>query len=221
MDSPKFDSNVGKICRVMKNFGFKELVVINPRAPLGIEAMMYAKHADDILKDVKIVGSFEEAVEGCYPVVGTTASLEKGRRGLVKPVPLSEIKVPDMEKGAIVFGSEDNGLKVEDLKKCDYITFIESTSDYPSLNLSNAVAVVLYMMRIKERESPERVKGDPKAMDKLKELVEKTTENIEGLRNPKKCVRALNNVITRAMPDGEELNSIICIFKGILKEIKK
>ncbi len=204
----------------MKNFGYDELVIINPRASLGIEAMMYAKHADDILQNARVVDSFEEAVKGCYPIIGTTASFEKGRRGLIKLVPLSELKV-NLENAAIVFGSEDNGLNKEDLQKCDIVTYIETSEKYPSLNLSNAAAVVLYHLRRMQRVKEENTIIEPRSVEKMKELLSDIIKDIEGLRNPKKCERAFKNVIARAKPDKEETNSIICIFKGILKKMEK
>jgi len=46
---PLYDGNVGFAARVMKNFGFTRLVLINP-CKLGEEAKGRASHAQDVLK---------------------------------------------------------------------------------------------------------------------------------------------------------------------------
>ena len=76
---PLYDINVGKICRVMKNFGHNELYIINPIAKLGSDARKYALHAKDILDNAKIVKNFDEVVKDAINI-GTTASPENGQK---------------------------------------------------------------------------------------------------------------------------------------------
>ncbi len=45
--APIYEGNVGFCARVMKNFGFSRLVLIDP-CPLGNEAKARASHAQDI-----------------------------------------------------------------------------------------------------------------------------------------------------------------------------
>jgi len=46
--APIYEGNVGFCARVMKNFGFDRLVLIDP-CPLGNEAKARASHAQDVL----------------------------------------------------------------------------------------------------------------------------------------------------------------------------
>jgi tRNA C32,U32 (ribose-2'-O)-methylase TrmJ len=45
---PKYEGNIGSIARVMKNFGFQNLVLINP-PKLGSEARRMSMHGLDVL----------------------------------------------------------------------------------------------------------------------------------------------------------------------------
>lgn len=217
---PLYDINVGKICRILKNFGHNELVIVNPIAKLGPEARKYALHANDILVNAKIVESFDEAVKGCYPVIGTTASPEKANKGLNGIIPLSELNwlnKKDLKKTAIVFGREDNGLNSEILLKCNNSIYIETTKEYPSMNLSNSVGVILYHFRINER----KVKTENVNSKLVKALEKEFSDVVDSvkLKNPKKCKKAFSNLINKKTKE-EELNSIICVIKEINKKGK-
>lgn len=214
---PLYDINVGKICRVMKNFGHNDLVLVNPIAKLGPEAIKYALHANDILENVKIVSSFDEAIKGFYPVIGTTAAPEKANKGLNNIIPLSKIKKSN-KKTALVFGREDHGLPNEILLKCDTSLYIETTKEYPSMNLSNSVAVILYHFRTHERKMKNK-KNNPKLIKAMETEFEKILSSIK-LKNSTKCKKAFSNLINKDTNKEEELNSIICVLKEINK-IKK
>ncbi len=217
---PLYDMNVGLVCRVMKNFGFNELYIVTPRAELGNDAVKYAKHAADILAHAKIVKSFEEATRGRYPIIGTTASLTKGQRGLSRPLPLSEIADKfDTKNAALVFGREDFGLSKEDLLKCDINTYIETCDDYPSLNLSNAAAVIMYEMRRKEKQrARERIMTDEKTMRALTGYFDAIVGHVgASLRNPRKCRQAFKNIVSKSSAEDVEVKSVICVFKETLR----
>ena len=70
---PKKQENLGAIARVMANFDFNNLVLINPKCKIGIKAKKVAKHAQDILKKAKIK-DFSYLKKLDY-LIGTTAIL--------------------------------------------------------------------------------------------------------------------------------------------------
>ena len=55
----------------MKNFGFSDLVLINP-CPLSNFAKAMAMHAQDLLASAHVVDTFDEAVKGADVIVATT-----------------------------------------------------------------------------------------------------------------------------------------------------
>ncbi|MCX8200424.1 MAG: RNA methyltransferase [Candidatus Micrarchaeota archaeon] len=216
---PLYDINVGKVCRAMKNFGFSRLYLVNPQAALGAEAEKYAKHASDILRNAKVAREFEDAVKGCYPVIGTTSSFEKGSRDLVRLEPLSKaVKNWDFKNAAVVFGREDIGLSRETLLKCDLAVYIETSKKYESLNLSNAVAIVLYMLRRDKRAIAKQPLPDKRVMRKMLDCADLLVESAsDELKNPEKCKKALRNILVRGKPSDEEARSVICVLKRVLK----
>src|SRR3989338_3366915 len=72
---PEKEENVGSIARVMKNFGFESLMLVEPKCNhLGNKAQATASHAFDILQKAQVLDkkSFLDHVD--Y-LVGTTAIL--------------------------------------------------------------------------------------------------------------------------------------------------
>ena len=144
---PEVAGNVGAIARVMSNFGFSKLIVINPKCVINSkEAQDRAKHAKNILKSAKIGG--EELLDDFDYVIGTTAQIGRDYNIPRSPVlpkelanKLSEIKGRNV---AIVFGPEGQGLSNTEILKCDFIVTIPSIPGKQVMNLSHAVAIILY-----------------------------------------------------------------------------
>lgn len=157
---PKEDGNVGAAARVARNFGADRLVLVAPRARGGAEARRRAMGGLPLLEGARTVRSFEEAVEGVDLVVGTT-DLSTGRstaylRRSVSPERLGEMLLRVEGRVALVFGPEDNGLARDELHQCDLLVHIPSRREFPTLNLSHAVGVVLYAVhRAKGPDAPE------------------------------------------------------------------
>ena len=61
---PKTSGNVGAIARVMKNFGYSKLILVNPSCSIDQECKNRAKHAQDVLNKVKIVKDISSINKG-------------------------------------------------------------------------------------------------------------------------------------------------------------
>jgi len=145
---PKEDGNVGAVARVARNFGVERLVFVAPRASLGPEARRRSMGGLALLRAARKVSTFERAVEDSDLVVGTT-DMSTGRssaylRRSINPERLGELLLPVTGRVSIVFGPEDNGLSRTELAACDVLVHIPARREFPTLNLSHAVAVVLY-----------------------------------------------------------------------------
>jgi tRNA/rRNA methyltransferase len=157
---PKEDGNVGAVARLARNFGADRLVLVAPRAPLGVEARRRAMAGLSLLTSAHLVSTFARAIEEADFVVGTT-DLSTGRstaylRRSVSPERFGEIVRSLSGRIAIVFGPEDNGLGRSELHQCDLLVHIPARREFPTLNLSHAVALVLYAIhRARFTESPE------------------------------------------------------------------
>ncbi|PKP58313.1 MAG: rRNA methyltransferase, partial [Candidatus Altiarchaeales archaeon HGW-Altiarchaeales-1] len=142
---PIYGGNIGSVARVMMNFGFKNLVMVNP--PLtGIDAMKFAVHAKEIVQNAKIFKSFDEMAENFDLLIGTSAEIAGGKNFIRTPISSAKIGNVVNADGNIglVFGREDFGLSDKEIEKCDILVTIPTDKTYKSLNLSHSVAVILY-----------------------------------------------------------------------------
>jgi tRNA/rRNA methyltransferase len=145
--APLYEGNVGFAARVMKNFGFSRLVLIDP-CPLGNEADGRASHAYDVLHHAEVC-TIEDVFARSNIVIATTGTVSKSvchsmRMPFYSPKELRE-RIHDVDgRISILFGRENWGLNNEEVKRSDLICTIPTADEYPILNLSHAVGVVCY-----------------------------------------------------------------------------
>jgi tRNA/rRNA methyltransferase len=167
---PLHEGNVGFAARVMKNFGFSDLVLTDP-CPLGELAKACAMHAFDVLENARTM-TLDEVFESYPLIIATTGGLSKSvcrsmRMPYYSPREIREQVRKVKGKVAILFGRENRGLSNEEVRRCDLICTIPSSPAYPILNISHAVGIVCYELadiprgtyRIAEREEMECLYG--------------------------------------------------------------
>ena len=136
--------NLGAVCRVMKNFGFTNLILIKPKCDVNdIKAEIVSRHAVDVLHKAKIM----KRMPRLDYLIGTTAKIGRDynipRTPLTPKEAVGKINKIKNKKVGIIFGPESSGLNNKIINKCDFIIKIPA-SDYGTLNLSHAVAIILY-----------------------------------------------------------------------------
>ncbi len=212
---PKYDGNVGHVARVMKNFGVKELYLVRPRAELTEVAIARAMHALDVLEKAVIVNTLEEALENVEVAVGTTAI--EGSTPIRNPLPPWEVRklLSGHGKVALVFGPEDRGLRNWELEMCDVTMKIPTSEEYPSMNLSHAVAITLYEMTKGEFEV--NTYGRPATKAEKEALVEALDGLTKALNmDPTRRFYAratLRRFLARARCTDKEIKTLIGIFE--------
>lgn len=142
---PKYGGNVGSIARVMKNFGFKELIIVGEFVP-DAQTKQMACHAWDIIENAKKLRSIEELKENFDLIVATTGirtkSEKRFRRMWISPRDLP--RIIRGRKTAILFGREDYGLYDREIEFSHIVVSVPTSDDYPVMNISHAAAVILY-----------------------------------------------------------------------------
>jgi tRNA/rRNA methyltransferase len=145
--APIYEGNVGFTARVMKNFGFSHLTLIDP-CDIGEEASLRAAHAQDILRGAETCTLDEVFSQSCL-TIATTGEVSKSicrsmRMPYFTPGEIRE-HIRDINGTvSILFGRENWGLNNDEVKRCDMICTIPTSPEYPILNLSHAVGVVCY-----------------------------------------------------------------------------
>ncbi len=145
---PEYGDNLGLIARVIKNFGAEGLVLVNPKIEIE-DARQRAMHAQDILDNTLIVNDWSIVRKKFSYLVGSTA--KPANEYNVNRASLFPWEIPNVKNMALVIGRESNGLTNKELEECDAIVRIPTSPLYRTMNITHAVAVLLYEMT-KEKE---------------------------------------------------------------------
>lgn len=155
---PRHHINVGYVARIMKNFGVSKLLMVNPIYDME-EARRYAMHGYHILETATST-NFEELRRNSRMLVGTTALKASSRlnivRDTVSPIRLAELiyDIPKKENIYIVFGREASGLMNSELQMCDIVLTNDTGTDYTTMNISHALAIILYEITKRDLQHP-------------------------------------------------------------------
>jgi tRNA/rRNA methyltransferase len=145
---PENPDNVGAAARAVKNMGFSDLRLVGPPRAWRVKAKKMAVSAADILKKGEEHASLHDAIRDLGLVIGTTRRAG-GHRGTFLPFDQVLAKIRGRSKNqkiGIVFGRESKGLANEDSASCDHLVTIPTGPLYPSLNLAQAVIVMLFAL---------------------------------------------------------------------------
>jgi len=144
---PNGPINVGSIARLCSNFKVDQLRIVSPRCDIhSLEAKKMALKGFSYIQDSKIFNTLIDAISDCELTLASCGRIELSES---RKIPLENIsnwvkKFKNINNLAIIFGREDRGLTKKELLMAQKIFKIETDLNYPSLNLSHAVSIVLY-----------------------------------------------------------------------------
>ncbi len=136
--------------RACANMGVEDLVLVNP------ERWEYAKAAPlatskglDVLNAVRVSDRLVDALSPRTLAFGTTARTGGWRSSVMTPRKAATMIVDHCENNedasvALVFGPEDRGLENVETTLCTNLVTIPTAPDASSLNLAQAVLILLY-----------------------------------------------------------------------------
>lgn len=150
LQRPQDARNVGAVIRAMKNMGVSDLRLVQP-VPLDHTVILRVAHGcEDLLSQMGIYGSLDEAIADVHYVVGTAALQHKARlqSNVIRPIVATWTARLQQEKVALLFGQEDDGLDHAALDRCHLILTLPTNPAYPALNLAQTVLLLLYEVRM-------------------------------------------------------------------------
>lgn len=228
---PKFEGNIGSVARLMKNFGLEELVLISPpkHPKFSSEARAMSMHGLDVLENAVILKDYKELSDRFDFLVGTSAISAGDTNARRRPVfPEELVNSLDCKgKIALIFGREDHGMNNEEIDVCDVMVTIPASREYPTMNLSHSVAVILYELT-KQRYNKElstkkkfrEIGGKEKKImiEKFDEMVDSVLQH-EYERNIAK--KTFKNLVGRAFISQKESFTLTGIFRKTSMWIEK
>ncbi len=225
---PMYEGNVGSVARVMKNFGFENLILVNPCIIEDFGWAM-ASHAKDILERAKTVRTLEEATTEVNLVIGTTGKRLVNKQKHLRlhlrvpcftPFELSEKLSGKQGIVALLLGREDIGLTNQELAKCDMLVSIPTSQEYPVMNLSHSAAVLFYELSHVEGGS-----NSLASQESLRLLQEKTRSLLRDISYPEHkieyTVLMFKRILGRTELTERETRTILGVIKSVRWQIDK
>lgn len=221
---PGNPANVGFVARCIMNFDFKHLLLVNPKCDLR-EAYVYAVHAKSILDNAVILDSLHKVRDFMDFTVGTTSKSGHDynvMRMAITPKMLAQSLSNVMGKIGLIFGRESIGLKNEELRLCDLIVNIPTSKSYPSLNLSHAVAIILYELSSESLYSKHKKFRKASKIEKEK-LLGYFNELLDILDLPihrrERAFIVFKHIVGRSFISGREAFTLMGVFRRILLKL--
>ena len=200
--------NVGSVLRACTNFGVEDLVLVAPQKASMLvhpEFLQMSHGVEEQLGKVRVTQTLAAALEGTTRSIGFTARA-RGQRKRKDWRQASEgfaqACADEGECVALVFGSEENGLTVDETDLLGELCSLPTAAEHTSINLALAVGIVLYTLflgkgvHIKEkgpvlatRESAEFLKA------RLKDVLGRRARSVEAARD---IQASIERVFTRS-----------------------
>jgi tRNA/rRNA methyltransferase len=217
---PSLAGNLGATLRVAANFGVPVVELVRPVvAPSDPEVAAWACGAGERLA-VRQHPTFAAAAAPYRTLIGSASARGRERQPVVGPSDaVAELRARGAASAALVFGNESSGLRREHIDRCDLIVRIPTVSDFPVLNLTQAVAILLFHFTVHLEQAPPRT-VPPAAQEQVAGLMSHLESTLLGIgfldpASPERILRKLRRLFGRAgITDNE-----VAILRGICRQV--
>ncbi|GAB6147612.1 RNA methyltransferase [Stetteria hydrogenophila] len=214
--------NLGYIARLADNFDVDELVLVKPSASVE-GALRFAAKAKARLEGALVASTLREALEGASLSACTSAVAREDdvARVPADPRELASIALAAGGTVAVVFGRESTGLTREEIAECDLLVTIPASEGYPTLNLSNAVAIVLYeLFRARRlREAPPRRMAGRGRVELLLRYASQLASSAGDPVRAWQAVEALRRILYRAVATEVEVERLAYLLSRAARRV--
>jgi tRNA/rRNA methyltransferase len=238
---PSHAGNIGSAARAIKVMGFHRLAVVSPREKDPArhpDALAFASRATDILEDLQIYSSLDEALADSQLNIAVSAEGREFGPQAMSPEGLAErlfaeivgSSIASPESISLIFGTERTGLPIEIVQRCQWMCAIPTMGEYNSLNLSQAVQVLAYVLGrhsgllqmpavVRQNAHDTEAWASDQNVEAMFTHLQDTLVKIDFLdpTQPKKLMPRLRRLFARSRLTNKELD----ILRGILSQIRK
>ncbi|MHB8874260.1 MAG: RNA methyltransferase [Myxococcaceae bacterium] len=214
--------NLGAVARLMANFGFARLTLSDPVTYAFREAEKLAVGAGHLLERLTVAHTLGEALADAVYAVGSTSRTALKNRAAITPDEAARRLSEEAKRGrvALVFGGEKRGLSDEELSLCQDVLVVPTDEAQPSMNLSQAVAVLLYLCAREDQPPPAVPEPTGARLETLKVLegLMQTVLLDAGYLNPQApehAVRELVRSLARARLSQREAEMWLSAFQHL------
>lgn len=232
LNRPQDPVNLAGVVRVMKNFGFVDLRLVQPVAydPWRIEGVAHGTR--DLVERIRHFESLDDALADCVYVAAFGAKRRAHRWPVTEPRALVPTMLERAEQGtvALLFGQEDHGLPNEAIDRAHVLVRIPTT-EHASLNLAQAVNIALYELHVAAGDATREVaRHKHHAALPKKDEWERALGDIDRAlaaiafyrtRNPEHIMRSVRSLLNRAGPDSRELTLVRAMGIEVLRTLDR
>lgn len=220
---PQDSRNVGAVLRAMKNMEISELRLVQPE-PLDRETILRVAHGcEDLLDQLGVYATVEEAVADADYVVGAAAGHHPARpqTNAIRDVATAWVARLRQGKLVLLFGQEDDGLDHATLDRCHLLVTLSANPTYPALNLAQSVLLLLYEVRmavISGAMNP--IPSDPVAaqadLERIFQLTATVLADIGFFKgNQAAVMRKVRQIVYKASLNPEEAALVTAILRRL------
>lgn len=220
---PKNAGNIGSVVRAMKNMGISHLRLVNPVEYRDVtEQKKMGYRSQEIIESSEEFETLAHALADMSLVFLATSKKGKWKKDFIFPGKAGEIIAERLkqEKIAIVFGREDSGVTIDESQTANYYITVPTAVTYPSLNLSQAVLLVLYEVYRKVIEPPPVSfpnRAEKKEFDRLYDNIWDLMKSLL-IKEPDKGL--FHRSLRRALNRTHWTNADIAVFDRACKQVR-
>ena len=227
LHKPQLSENIGLCARAIKNFGFKNLSVIEPKPIFPNDKIIATSvGAKDIIKKTKVYSNLERSLINTDILIATSARF---RNKNIKHISLDELsQINFSKKISFLFGSEGSGLTNEEISYADYTLQIPSNNKFRSLNLSHSLVIVAqavsYLISINKvdfQKSKKIQRATKKEISNMLKFCLSTLENQNFFKQKAKkpiMIENLRSIFYKMELSQKEIRILSSVFAGLAKK---
>ncbi|BBD71808.1 RNA methyltransferase [Sulfodiicoccus acidiphilus] len=215
---PEGEYNVGFVARLCRNFDVEQLYIVNPRCDLR-SALNFAAHGKEALLKAQVVDTLSQALEGVDLKMATSSDADNPGDILRLSIPpWTAAEVGRGKRTALIFGRESVGLTREEISMADFLLHIPASKEYPVLNLSHAVSILLYEFRREANRDQRNVNAE--SLSLLDKYVRLLYEQVKGRSVDERAYIVTKRVIFRGVRTEAEARTLMRLMRKLYLKLE-